>query len=345
MTTNNIAVLIPAYKPSGRLVQIIRELTDRHAGPVIVVDDGSGHECAPVFHALCGLERVTVLENAVNLGKGAALKLGINYALVHFPGLSGVVTADADGQHAIDDILAVAAELASKPAALVMGSRTFAEGTPLRSRVGNNVSRVVYRGLLGLKLRDTQTGLRGLPLELCKAALAIRSNRYEFETEMLSVASSLGLQISEVSIQTIYEDNNSSSHFDPFFDSLRIYFVVLRYGLASIATSLVDLAIFVLLSPILPNIIIANLASRGCALFVQFWLLKGFVFHSKASLLRFLAFVAYVTATGFVSGALQVALADFSGLPTVACKIIVEVLIFIFNFLFLRDILFRRKTQ
>jgi glycosyltransferase involved in cell wall biosynthesis len=344
LIANNIAVLIPAYKPSDRLVQIIHDLTELHAGPLIVVDDGSGHEFEPIFHALCGLERVSVLKNAVNLGKGAALKAGINHALVQFSNLSGIVTADADGQHAVADILAVAAELASKPFALVMGSRTFAEGTPLRSRIGNNVSRVVYRGFLGLKLRDTQTGLRGLPIQLCKAALAIRSNRYEFETEMLSVASSLGLRISEVPIQTIYEDNNSSSHFDPFFDSLRIYFVVLRYGLASIVTSIVDLVIFVAISPILPSIIIANLASRGCALFVQFWLLKRFVFNSKASIFRFIAFVIYVAATGFVSGTLQVALAEFSGLPTIASKITVEVVIFIFNFLFLRDILFQRRA-
>ena len=137
-------------------------------------------------------------------------------------------------------------------------------------------------------------------------------------------------------------NDNASSHFDPFFDSLRIYFVVLRYGIASFATSIVDLAIFVVLAPILPNLVLANLSSRFFALFVQFALLKGFVFHSRAGFIRFLAFVAYVTATGLISGVIQIEFAALTGLPSIACKILVELLIFVFNFLFLRDIIFRK---
>src|SRR5437868_7587760 len=182
------------------------------------------------------MPQVNVLRNAVNLGKGAALKYGINYILTEGSKAIGIVTADADGQHAVLDIKRVGEMLRANPRAFVLGSREFGEKVPLRSKLGNSVSRVLYRLLLGLKLKDTQTGLRGMPLLLARNALSIHSNRYEFETEQLALSSSLGIEIVEIPIQTIYEDDNSSSHFDPFLDSLRIYFVVLRYTLSSILT-------------------------------------------------------------------------------------------------------------
>ncbi len=111
----------------------------------------------------------------VNLGKGAALKTGMHYLSNHFKDLSGVVHADADGQHLVIDILRVAEELRAHSAALVLGSRDFPKGVPLRSRLGNIITRYVIRLLLGLKIRDTQTGLRGIPVELFPQILKIRT--------------------------------------------------------------------------------------------------------------------------------------------------------------------------
>ena len=342
---SQIGILIPAYKPGPSLIKIVKSLVAAHDGPIIVVDDGGGQDHALVFKQLGALPEVTVLTNAVNLGKGAALKHGINYSLIAFPNLQGIVTADADGQHTVDDIVAVAGELWAKPEHLVLGARSFGAGTPMRSMIGNSISRAMYRVLLGLTLQDTQTGLRGLPLSLCRAVLSIRSNRYEFETEMLSVSSTLGLPVAEVPILTIYEDNNASSHFDPFFDSLRIYFVVLRYGMSSIATAIVDFAAFAVLSPILPNLVAANLASRAVAVGFQFLLLRSFVFHIEAGWRKLALFVLYVGATGVASGLLQSAISEITDFMPLATKIVVEASIFVFNFLFLRSTIFRRRTR
>src|SRR5262249_17147108 len=200
-----------------KLVGIVRELAQQTECPIVVVNDGSDVRSKKIFEAVDTISGVEVLLNAINLGKGAALRHGINFVLTHFPNVQGIVTADADGQHAVSDIGAVVEELRVNPKCFVLGARKFGRETPFRSKIGNDISRIVYRVLLGLRLRDTQTGLRGLPLPLATAALKIRSNRYEFETEQLTLAAAMGIPIREVSIATIYEDQNSSSHFNPIF--------------------------------------------------------------------------------------------------------------------------------
>lgn len=105
---NNLCVLIPAYRPSRRLVEIVEQLISNFSCYVVVVDDGSGAEFTSVFTECAALQRTAVIRNAINLGKGAALKNGINYILTHFEKTIGIVTADADGQHATSDIISVA---------------------------------------------------------------------------------------------------------------------------------------------------------------------------------------------------------------------------------------------
>jgi glycosyltransferase involved in cell wall biosynthesis len=341
--SDRVAIIIPSYKPSkAALLRLLEKLKQQHDGPIIVVNDGSGKEYNSVFHEIVSSQLATVIENVVNLGKGAALKYGLNYAFGHYKELVGAVTADADGQHAVDDIMRVV-QAVHEGKGFVLGCREFGRDIPFRSWFGNTVSRLVYRLLLGLRLKDTQTGLRGLPRSLAIGSLAIRSNRYEFETEQLTLVSSIGLPIYEIPIKTIYEDGNANSHFNPFFDSLRIYFVVLRYGISSIATTVVDLLAFSILVSIVPNIVLANLGSRGVALGVQFALLRSFVFQTKANWWRFLGYVGYVALTGAASGVLQVELARLTGIGAVTSKLLVESIIFVFNFLFLRDVLFSKE--
>jgi glycosyltransferase involved in cell wall biosynthesis len=235
----DFAILIPAYQPDGRMLLVVDQLWQACGAPIVVVDDGSA--TSPLFEQLKSLPAVHVVHHAVNLGKGAAIKTGLNYILVHFPKLSAVVTVDADGQHATKDVLRVVESSQDHRGQLILGARCFGAGTPWRSRIGNATSKLLYRALLGLRLSDTQTGLRAIPRTLAEYSLHIRSNRYEFETEQLVLAASNGTPIHEIPIQTIYENGNASSHFSPIFDSARIYFVVVRYALSSGVTALVDL--------------------------------------------------------------------------------------------------------
>lgn len=341
--SGQIYILIPAYQPSAGFPDLVKRIRTESKLPVVVVDDGGGVGYREIFDKLAAEDGVDVIRNAVNLGKGAALKNGINYILTRHPEAVGIVTADADGQHAIKDIIAVADELRANPAALVMGCRTFGSTTPLRSRFGNGVSRVLYRFLLGVKVSDTQTGLRGLSRAIAEASLAIKSNRYEFESEQLTLPGTIGTAIREAPIETIYEENNASSHFDPLRDSARIYFVVLRYASASIMTALIDLIVFMMLISLSVGVVPANLGSRAVALCFQFLMLRSFVFKTGGGLAKFALFVGYVGLTGLASGILQEALTDFTGAPVIVSKLLVDTAIFIFNFLFLRDIMFAKK--
>src|SRR5215471_10228108 len=102
--TTRLAVIIPAYKPSAGLIEVVEALAGKALPAIIVVDDGSGPEFREIFERVAQTPKVRLLRHAVNLGKGAALKTAFNYALCEYPDLLGVVTADADGQHHPDDI-------------------------------------------------------------------------------------------------------------------------------------------------------------------------------------------------------------------------------------------------
>ena len=340
-----ILFLFPSYQPTVLFCELLEQFRRMDPSPIVVVDDGSGPAYDGLFQRAGRVSDTVVLKNAVNLGKGAALKHGINHILVNYPDCIGVVTADADGQHTVDDILKVANELRSRPAEVIFGSRDFKRDVPFRSKIGNVISRYIYRFLIGLKLSDTQTGLRGIPRRLMELSLGIRSNRYEFETEQIIAAKSGGLQFREVPIRTVYIDDNSGSHFNPLLNSFRIYFVLLRYAVSSLATALTDLLVFYILTANGMALLSANMSARAVALWIQFMLLKKYVFKSKAGVSIFAAYVAYVFFSGYLSAAMQAQFAGhFVDSPLLA-KVVVESVIWIFNFMFLRDIIFRRWSE
>jgi glycosyltransferase involved in cell wall biosynthesis len=235
-----IAALIPAYQPGPVLIEAVKTLAASGFTAIVLIDDGSGPDYRWIFDRVAPLERVRVIRHAVNLGKGAALKTGINYVLVEYPEVAGIVTADADGQHDPADVSSVARRFAANPAALVLGTREFAGQSPLRSRLGNTITRGTMRLVVGQRLSDTQTGLRAIPRGLLERMLSVPASGYEFELEMLIAAKHLGVQVIEQPIRTIYEPGNPTSHFQPLRDSMRIYFVLLRFGFISLVTSGVD---------------------------------------------------------------------------------------------------------
>lgn len=261
----DVPILIPAYKPGESLAILVNALLERGVRRIIVVNDGSGPEFRERFTAISH-PGVHLLEHAVNLGKGAALKTGMNHALVRYPDSPGVVTADADGQHHPEDILRVADSLVQHPNALVMGVRSFGESVPFRSRLGNDVTRVLMRVVLGQSLADTQTGLRGIPTTLMPHLLRLASNGYEFELDMLIACKHQDCTVVQEPIKTIYLEDNKSSHFHPIFDSMRIYFLLFRFTVLSVLTALLDNVVFALTYQRVHSIAEAQIAARLVAM-------------------------------------------------------------------------------
>ena len=222
-------VAIPAYRPDAALTQLVSELAAAAPLSIVVVDDGSGPLYEPLFAELLQNPAVTLLRHETNRGKGAALRTAFRGSAEHRPEARGIVTADADGQHAAPDILSVAAALAAEPEALHLGSRPLnGPGVPLRSRLGNLPMRWFFRLCTGLRLADTQTGLRGFSASLAPWFAALPGDRYEFELSMLLAAARLGCPIREHPIQAIYRPGNAGSHFRPIRDSWRVMRALFR---------------------------------------------------------------------------------------------------------------------
>src|SRR5438093_5080046 len=116
-------LLIPSYQTTVLCLELLEELRRIDPTPIVVVDDGSGLAYQELFQRASRVADTVVLTNAVNLGKGAALKHGMNHILVNYPDCIGIVTADGDGQHSVGDILKVADELQACPTEAVLGSR------------------------------------------------------------------------------------------------------------------------------------------------------------------------------------------------------------------------------
>lgn len=181
-----IAVVIPAYRPKENLPHYVRQLINHNIAQVIVINDGNEGRYDALFQQLSQIESCKVLHHNYNRGKGAALKTGFKYYLKHYSGLTGVVTADADGQHLVKDVLKVGDCVAQDKGGFVLGSREFQrKDMPIRSFLGNTVTSRIFQGLFGMYIADTQTGLRGLATSELDWVIRLKGNHFEFEMNML----------------------------------------------------------------------------------------------------------------------------------------------------------------
>ena len=238
---SSVGVVIPVWQPGSRLVPLVHSLAEAGCGAILVVDDGSSTVYQTVFQQLQTIPVVRVLRHSSNAGKGRALKTGLRHFLSEFAEYTGVVTADADGQHAIEDITRVAAALAQQPQKLILGVREPVAEMPFRSRFGNSLTRYVFRAATGVMLADTQTGLRGIPRGLVPELLAVEGERYEYEMAVLAHYCSATRVPVEIPIRTIYTEQNRSSHFRPIRDSIHVYRVLAGCFLPSGTTHTADM--------------------------------------------------------------------------------------------------------
>ncbi|MEN6462621.1 MAG: bifunctional glycosyltransferase family 2/GtrA family protein [Syntrophomonas sp.] len=342
----NIVVLIPAYRPNQKLIDLLQELAREAFLKIVVVNDGSPGEFNHIFDAVKQVPNTVLLSHSINLGKGAALKLGLDYIYGTFPDCTGVVTADADGQHSLTNILEVSRALLQNPASLVLGVRSFDKDVPLRSKFGNMLTNSVLSLFFGIKVGDTQTGLRGIPRNFIPELLEIVYNRYEFEMEALLLSKRRNINIKEVSIETIYYDENSESHFNPLLDSIKIYFVLFRYVFSSFATACIDYTVFILTFPLIDSIIISTYLARMVAIFVNFTLVRKYVFYSTENVYKtFFKYLLLVIASGSISALIVYAFSAYWGIQIIVAKIIAEGILYLANFTIQKEFIFGVKEH
>ncbi len=338
----SVAVLIPALKPAHSLLEVIDALLlNDKVESLIIVNDGSPGEYDAIFEAAAKRDKTVVLRHAVNLGKGAALRAGMNHFLCHATHGCVLVTADADGQHLPNDIMAVGAQAEANSRELVMGARAFSGEVPLRSRFGNDLTRWIFRALIGIKVTDTQTGLRGIPRALMPVLLRLKTKGYEFELEMLISAARARIPIKAVPIQTVYLDGNQSSHFNPLLDSMRIYFIFARFLSSSFISSILDFLIFAVVF-LATNSLIGGIATaRAVSGTLNFTLNKNIVFQSRAEWWRLLVKYAVMEIVlGTVSLLFIRALWHQLGWSPYIAKPLVEVVLFVGSYAVQRNLVF-----
>lgn len=189
-------VIIPAYNEGAKISAVIKEVK-KHAHRIIVVDDGSQDDTA----AQATKEKVIVLKHKVNLGKGAALRIGCDYALEL--GAERLVVIDADGQHKPEQIPQFMNALQNHE--ITFGYRKRSTTMPLMLRFGNNFINNTIELLMGITVHDSQCGYRSFTAAAYRK-VRWKATDYYMETEMIIKAAKHRLKYFQIPIETIYAD-------------------------------------------------------------------------------------------------------------------------------------------
>ena len=335
----DIAVLIPVLQPDARLAALVSKLLDFGFGAIIIVDDGCDAKGQGVFKDLSRQSRVYVLRHPANLGKGRALKTGLAFFHRRFPEFSGIVTADADGQHRAEDIFSTAEQIQSHPGRIVLGSRRLGKDAPIRSRLGNAITRQVFGLLTGKRLADTQCGLRGIAASLVPSLLAVDGEGYDYEMNVLTHAATSS-RVFEVPVEDVYLDGNRSAHFRPIAGSAKIYLVLLRFCASSLIAGAIDFLVFAGLFALTSNLLASVIAGRLSSLF-NFALNRRYVFNSNIATTRALArYYALATLLAVASYFATRYVAETFGMNVLAAKLFVETLLWFASFSIQRTFIF-----
>lgn len=332
----NISVIIPSLDPDLRLSGVVDSLLELGFTDIILVDDGSKPENKKNF-PVC--DNVTLLIHKVNLGKGEALKTAMKYVLENRPETSGVVTCDGDGQHLAYDIKKVCEEMIST-GNFILGCRDFSEPqVPFKSKLGNRVSAFALSLFCGVKITDTQTGLRAIPKILLQPMIEVPGSRFEYETNVLLELGNMHAKCSEVKIQTVYHDENKGSHFRPIKDTLRICSFIFKYLFSSFFSFLADIILFTILNYALKtDVIVSTVIARIISSLINFYLNRKIVFKTGApvikSLLKYymLAIPVMLVSAFGVTGVATLLGVDANSITVTVIKIIVDTIIFILNY-------------
>ncbi|NTU89540.1 MAG: glycosyltransferase [Actinobacteria bacterium] len=333
MNSDKTVVLIPAYEPDVLLSTFVQDIKAKTNYEIVVVDDGSSQNASTHFENV--KRYATVLRLETNRGKGTAIKTGLGYIGENFSEGAVVVTADADGQHSVDDLIRVCKAARVTKDSLVIGSRTFTGDTPLRSRFGNTVTRYVFMFASGLKLNDTQTGLRAFNANMIPALLGVKGERYEYEMNMLLGCSKNDVSIREVPIEAIYIEDNSSSHFDTLKDSFIIYRDIIKFASSSLVSFLIDFGMYSSMIWLTSgfesslSILISNVTARTISASFNYYVNKKYVFKSEESIWKTAGGYVLLAASILVLNTLLLTLlASYVISNKFAGKIVVELIMF-----------------
>lgn len=272
-----MTILIPAFEPNENMLVLLSKLIHQTDQRIVVVDDGSGDTYRPLFDKAEEMG-CTVLRHPENKGKGEALKTGFRWILEHDE-QEGVVCADCDGQHSCEDIDKIARTVRENPGDVVLGARKFTGNVPLRSRMGNTITRYAFSLATGCMIRDTQTGLRGYSADLLPWLCRVGGSRFEYEIRVLLEAQKEGYTCQEIPIETIYE-RSPVSHFRTVVDAYYVYVPLLKFSASSMFCALLDFCLLVLFKLLTNSLLFSVVCSRVISSTSNYLLNRHLVFKA-----------------------------------------------------------------
>ncbi|SDY15332.1 Glycosyltransferase involved in cell wall bisynthesis [Ruminococcaceae bacterium YAD3003] len=356
-----VPIVIPSYEPDERLIALLHDLDAKEMGPVIIVNDGSSEEYDKTFaeaEAIITKRGGKFISYRPNRGKGRALKTAFTYIKENMPGAIGCVTADSDGQHSPECINNIIDTLIEKPNNLVLGVRQFdKKEIPWKSWFGNTVTINVFSYVAGMRVSDTQSGLRGIPFKFMTELIDTKGERFEYEMQMLLECAGK-YDLTEIPIETIYESKeNHQTHFRPVKDSIIIYKVLgkkfFKFVFASVSSFVIDILLFHLFVLMFKDtfgalyITFATIGARVISAVYNYLINYKFVFKSKASrttsLTKYalLAIIQMSLSAGIVSLIVYL----FPGCWETLVKAIVDMILFLISYAVQQRFVFSSKSK
>lgn len=365
LMSNNINLLvpivIPSYEPDDRLISLLHDFDDKAMGPVIIVNDGSSEEYDKIFaeaESIITKRGGKYISYRPNRGKGRALKTAFSYIKDNMPDSIGCVTADSDGQHTPECISKIIDTLIAKPDNLVLGVRKFdKKEIPWKSYFGNTITICVFSYVAGMRVSDTQSGLRGIPFKFMSELIDTKGERFEYEMQMLLECAGR-YDLTEVPIATIYDSKeNHQTHFRPFQDSVIIYRVLgkkfFKFVFASVSSFIVDILLFYLFVLLFKDVFgafyitFATIGARVISAVYNYLINYKFVFKSKASRTTSLTKYALLAIVQMLLSAGIVSLIVFM-LPNsweTLVKMIVDMILFLISYAVQQRFVFSSKNK
>ncbi len=348
------AIILPSLNPDHKFEKVVNGLLTAGFQHIVIVDDGSRPEEQHFFDT-AEKQGCAVLHHEVNKGKGRALKTAFHYVLDNLPDLKGVITIDGDGQHLTHDIIACGEKMLANPADVVLGCRNFdLPDVPQKSYTGNKTTAMMFRICYGIKISDTQTGLRAIPQSCLERFCRIEGERFEYETNMLLYMKKWGIRFLEQPIDTVYEDNNSGTHYHPVRDSWRIFKVMFKFLMSSLGSTLIDLLLYYLMmrfaGPGLGGMatLVSTVVARAVSSFFNFNANNKVVFGNEGSysraLLRYycLCIPQMLISAGLVTLVNHLLSVTAPGLATVV-KFCIDTFLFFISYQIQREWVFSSK--
>ena len=357
---SKVTVILPSLNPDEKLLKTVKGLIEVGFTDIVIINDGSDTEHTKNFPDTEEYPQCTVINHWINRGKGAGLKTAFAYVVKTRPECIGVVTVDGDGQHRPEDVRACAMRMLEEDK-VILGARNFnLPGIPARSVFGNKVTSLVYKFLCGMRITDTQTGLRAIPREHLETLMTVKGDRFEYETNMLLAFKDYDIPYGENSIDTVYIEENKTSHFNPLRDSLRIYKQIFGYAFSSLSATAIDLGAFAFFFWLLfPSAIenkelctaVCSVMARVISSFCNYFINCRFVFAKKKgakhTLLKYYTLAIGVMIISSLSTAGMTLLLPegaATGLITVV-KAAIDTLLFLLTFTLQREWVFGGKKK